>query len=264
MLNEYQEPLRLKNINLNNVGFGKMKEKGNKKIIFMNYNNRPFVFQCPQLQNITLPEKFDNYYKMELSLCEEKTNLLNKFIYDLEKIVVSYVIDNKLYKKSKYFNIIHSSSVSNDLVLPIKILHNDNFETSIYIDSKSAKIEDIKLKSMCKVILEIYAIWINDDGFGIYIRPVVIAIDNMKYKYKVLDDSPASDTCDILDTDVNNIFIKHNELSKDILKEEEKVDTTQIIFTGNDEYDKLNKESDTSDDTELDKCQELEVTSENK
>ena len=59
--------LRLQEINLNKINYVKIKNLDSKKQIYIDYENKPLVFQCPTLLNDNLPKEIDCTY------CESKT-----------------------------------------------------------------------------------------------------------------------------------------------------------------------------------------------
>ena len=69
--------------------------------------------------------------------------------------------------------------------------------------------ENIPELCWCKVLVEFYAIWINKNGFGGYLRPVLMyfkELSKTEYNYHLLDDSEEID--DI--PGVESVFIKQN------------------------------------------------------
>ena len=103
-------------------------------------------------------------------------------------------------------------------MIKIKIIKNDNFETILQVNNKeSICIENIEKDSWVKMILEVYAIWINKNGFGIFLRPILVSFkpfDKIEYNYKFIDDS---DNEDVINTVMDNdsIFLKQDNNNTD-------------------------------------------------
>ena len=67
------------------------------------------------------------------------------------------------------------------------------------------------------MILEVYAIWINKNGFGIFLRPILVSFkpfDKIQYNYKFIEES---DNEDVINTVMDNdsIFMKQDESTND-------------------------------------------------
>ena len=103
-------------------------------------------------------------------------------------------------------------------MIKIKIIKNDNFETILQVNNKETiGIENIKKESWVKMILEVYAIWINKNGFGIFLRPILVSFkpfDKIQYNYKFIEES---DNEDVINTVMDNdsIFMKQDESTND-------------------------------------------------
>ena len=73
-------------------------------------------------------------------------------------------------------------------------------------------VEDIPTNSWVKMILEVYAIWINENGFGLFVRPILISFqikDQLDYNYKLMEDSDEIDNIIHTTNEIDNsIFIK--------------------------------------------------------
>ena len=103
-------------------------------------------------------------------------------------------------------------------MIKIKIIKNDNFETILQVNNKETiSIENIEKDSWVKMILEVYAIWINKNGFGIFLRPILVSFkpfDKIQYNYKFIEES---DNEDVINTVMDNdsIFMKQDESTND-------------------------------------------------
>ena len=106
-------------------------------------------------------------------------------------------------------------------MLRVKIIETADFETLIQLNNKTKiSVQDIPQDAWVKMILEVYAIWINENGFGLFVRPILLSFDlknRLDYNYKLIEDSDEIDN--IIHTTNegdNSIFIKaEGDLSKD-------------------------------------------------
>ena len=122
-------------------------------------------------------------------------------------------------------------------MIRLKIINTNDFETIVQINNKkNIDTENIPQDCWAKVIFEIYAIWINNDGFGIYIRPILISLSpntKTEYNYNLLEDSDDMD--DIINTvNDNSIFIKSEPTEVD--------NSTSVLELPSNENDNYYKE----------------------
>jgi hypothetical protein len=257
------EPLRIQQVNLNNLSYTKIKEEKNKnkKIIYIKYeNNKPLVFQCPPLSNENLPKKITNeYFEIEIPLIAQensKQDKLVEFIQSLDKkIREDAKINAKIWfgENEQTFtqkNLIKESEKCEFGIIKVKIIKTPSFETLLLLDNrKRIPIKDIPVNSWIKMLLEVYSVVINTDTkkFYLFLRPIALSFKEkvgMKYNYKFLEDSASSDE-DIPDSDVNNIFLKQKNINTD--KNET---TSQINFQNLSNLLKVNTSSKFSSDKE--------------
>lgn len=263
-----QDPYRISKLNLENIVYTKIKSNDTKKAIYIKYkdNNRlnPLVFQIPTLYNINSAEKNEQYYSLDIPLeCQkkEKTQPFIKFLNDLdEKILYDAKLNSHRWfdefenETMKYQKIIRKSNddrIKNGM-LRLKIIKTPNFETILQINNKNnININDIPVNSWLKGIIELYAIRVNNDGFDLFIRPILLSFKVRKdYNYQLLDDSGSEDNIDdILDTEYINkdIFIKSNSNLDNNSKEQE---STQLEIPNKSEELNLAEKTSSDDNDE--------------
>ena len=97
----YIDPLKIDNINLNNIIYTKIKNLTNKKIIYIKYNDnlsnneepiknnlKNFVFQTPTLLNIHKPiNNNNNYSEIEISLEGKNNKNINIFTFRMLQLL---------------------------------------------------------------------------------------------------------------------------------------------------------------------------------
>lgn len=222
-------PYKFNQIDVNKIIYSKMKSNKDKKIILIKYeNNNNLVFQTPSLLNIQKNPMVNGVAEIEVALVGKEDILLNNFISFLHKLENKIKEDSqknandwfKLTNENQSINfqkIIRESPKFNKGTLKFKILKNEDFETEILFNEKKVS-DDILLKEKVwtKMLLECYAIWINNNNdFGIYLRPVVISFipkEKEMYNYNLLEDSDDEKLDDIPDTEINsNIYTNINK-----------------------------------------------------
>ena len=227
-----KEPLKISNINLDNIIYTSIKKNNKKKIIYLKYKDKNnkisnFVFQTPTLLNVNKPEINNNYYDIDIPIKCKKSNkesiLINffnkldkKILHDASNYSSSWFedinTDNILYQK-----IIRSptNEIYKNGMINLKIIYTNSFNTILKNEDRIIKINEISDNSWVKMILECYAIIISENGFSLFIRPIIMYFKDIKienYNYKFIEDSECSDNeNEILELESNNIFIKNDE-----------------------------------------------------
>ena len=243
----YQDPLKISSVDFTKMVYPKQKQTQNKKIILikMNEKNRlkNFVFQTPTLLNINKPdnEQSNGYAEIEVAFIGKEQKKVDRFIKFLNELESKLKTD-AIYNASSWFNltgdndtinfqkIVRESSEYKNGTFKLKILKNSDFETILQLDnSKKIKLQDVPENSWCKMILEVYAVWINSNNdFGIFLRPVLISFSAREelYNYRFVESDEEQED-DIPDTEINNnVFVK---LDTDIMSQlTHDEDTTDI------------------------------------
>ena len=261
-------PYRIAEINLNNIEYQEPKVTEKKTIIYLKYRDacglNKFVFQTPTLLNINRTESFTNYDELEIPLYGKdkyKTNLFINFLKNLKK----HIILEAQKHSSDWFN--NSESISykqlireptdddeNKLLkngsLKLKLINTTKFSTLV-INNNSEKMSfsDIEENTWMKMILECFALWVTNDTFGLFLRPILISVSPFeveKYNYLLLDDTESSDD-DIIETELNKTpFIKEDFNSKDIVDNLLTDNTSILEFPEYLHVNNINKEEETS------------------
>jgi hypothetical protein len=271
-----QSPLKINDIDLDKITYTPIKQNKKNKIILLKYKSNTlinFVFQTPSLLYIK-----DNLNEIEIGASS------NNFINFLDKLELKIKQDAKA-NAFKWFNTniktIHFQKIRREHTdyekgcLKLNVIKSDNFETSLYCNNKKTELSQIPVNSLCKIILECYAIWINNNNkFGIYFRPILISFKIKEmYNYNLIDEeSDESEENDIPEqesesdsnqnekknfyaTEINNDNNDNNEdLSKDvntlrnILNENDKEKEEDIFLNNTDQdYNNTLISSDTSE-----------------
>ena len=172
-------PLKIQNINFNNIIYSNLNINDNRKNILFKYNNNEsLIIQTPELINMNKPllknDIFNIYVKLESN--NKKLDYFIKFINNLDDHIKNlnhpYLNNkNKIFKKT-------INNINNDInYFKIKINKNEK----IRILKKRNELYDItelydNLK--VKIIIDFTGIWIKKKNdiyyYGIYLKPLLI------------------------------------------------------------------------------------------
>jgi hypothetical protein len=136
-------------------------------------------------------------------------------------------------------------------ILKLKLIRNNDFETELInnVNGKKIKLslDEVPCDCWCKMLLEVYAIWINtNNDFGIFLRPVLIVFtptEKKQYNYKMIEDSDSDkeDEFEIPDTEINDNINTNIFMSLNNIKQNKNNNTTSVL-----ELDNLKLNSDDS------------------
>jgi len=269
-------PYRISEIDINNICYTDIKVNNKKTIVYLKYNDnnkfKNIVFQTPTFMSLYVPKIKNDIYELDIPLIGKEQHKINKFINFLEsidrKIIKDAKHNNKWFEKfvnvksMKFQRIIREPTDKNNTngIIRLKLLKTNDFETIIQNNSSRVEIEEINKDCWLKCILELYAIWINDNGFGIFIRPVLLNFKpcpKISYNYKLIEDSDDNENAfDVVDTvnniDNSSIFIRsESEITSSILEMPSNINTSETIDFNNDESNNHNNNSDKNSSDEL-------------
>jgi len=259
------KPYRISDIDFDKIIYSPIKMGKNKKVVYLKYDHEKknnLTFQTPSLFNSDELKKKNGFYELDIPLFGKSTNKVDElytFLKDLDKKIIQDGRKNHKtwfngLKNITYKSIIRSSLIKDNIykngVLRIKISDKPNDNTILVNnEGKNISLDDIKPNTHIKMILECYAVWITDNGFGLYLKPILLSLNEIKtvsYKYELLDDSDEEIDIieDVMDTEINptthNTFIQ--EVMDDLNKSDE--ETSHIELPDN---LKIIKEKNTSD-----------------
>ncbi len=258
-------PYRIEEIDLNNIVYTDIKSNNKKVIIYIKYNDnnklKNFVFQTPTIISSNNIQCKNNIFELDVPLiCREqnKTNSFIDFLTSIDKKMVKDAKNNNKWferfshvKTMKYQKIIRSSNEHKNGVIRLKLLRSNEFETIVHLNNNKINIEEIVKDCWLKSILEVYAIWINENGFGLFIRPILLSLKpcmKIAYDYKFVEESEdENNEYEIGDTNIDtSIFVRNeSEITSSVLEMPKR--NSDIDFH-NDNNDNDNNETD-SDET---------------
>jgi CRISPR/Cas system-associated endoribonuclease Cas2 len=251
-------------INLNKIIYSKVNEMNDKKLIHIYYEKpgQKLLFQTPQLLNLFDIQKNDYFNELVLPLhdCNLKVPLFIKLLRDLDlKIIDDARINKNEWFKNKtairYKSLIKNLYTNNSSYKPsneeekcctnglIKLKLTNGIK--ILEDNNEIKLDDLKKNNFIRMIVELYAVWISGDVFGLYLKPVMIE----QIKNKVLnfiDEKEDVTEVNYLETEANSEdeYIDNNQL---VIKDTKK-DTKKDNKKDNKKYKKHSK-TDTSEES---------------
>jgi len=222
-------------IDLSKIIYSKVNEMNDKKLIHIYYEKpgNKLLFQTPQLLNIFDIQKSKYFNELILPLydCNLKVPLFIQLLKDLDLKIIEGAKQNK----NEWFK--NKSSIRYKSL--IKNLHTANSQTNHYTPSKEdekyssngliklkitngvkiiennmdIKIEELVKKNHLRLIIELYGIWVSNDVFGIYLKPVMVEqIENKVMHF--IDEKEDITEVNYLETEANSDdeYIGDNEL----------------------------------------------------
>lgn len=233
--------LRISQIDLNKISYESIRGK-DKKYIPINYDGigNKLIFQTPLLMSNSLPVKNDDYYELDIPLYGKSHRKVDKFVKLLRQLDMKFINDVKQHAKKwfqekskiRYKSIIRDINDNNRIyengLIKIKILPTYN-GTIVIQNGKEIEPNDLVNHSQIRLILEVRALWLSDEGFGLYLKPLVIEQQVIKkYQFSFIEDSDSDS--DILDTEIGpanneeydiNPFIRESDTS--IIQHDKKI-----------------------------------------
>ena len=219
-----------------------METEENNKLIadFMNANNdgnNNFIYDTTDIAKHKFHSSWDSLIPVVLKCFDTKepVEFFHKFLNDAKlnynKWFKNYNFKNKLL----YQKIFRKNGDNN--ILRLKIINNSNFKTILLSNNKNINVNEIPTNCWIRSILEVYAIWINENGFGLFLRPILISFKKEEIeKYNFYEDSDKDNDNDL----ESDIFLKPNNIENN--------NVVNIISTSSsNENNNNNNKSSTSD-----------------
>jgi len=224
-MQSYDIPFKVQDIDFENLVYKDIKSNSKKTVVFLKYKKKNslknLVIQTPTFLNINSPIKNGNHWDLEIPLHGRKNNKVNEFVKFLKKLDEKIIYDARINSSSwfnnfdteeiNYQEIIRTADDSrfSNGMMRLKLIKNTDFQTSIQLNNKEyIDIDKIPRNSWVKMIVEIHAIWINKNGFGLFLKPILISFNPIEInRYKFIEDSE-DEVDDVIDSE--SIFIKSN------------------------------------------------------
>lgn len=196
----YLEPFKLNEIDFEQIVYKRIDENKNKKIIFIKYNDnnvlKNFVFQLPSLNNYNLnfdfPLECNNNEKSEL-LLDFINKLDNKILTDAKNKSSTWFNHINDKNKIKFQKTIYDSNEYKNGIIKLKNINSEEFSTQLLLnDELIIDINRIPTNGTCKIVLECFAVWVDNNTFGLLLRPIIISYKtkyDYNYNYNVLYES---------------------------------------------------------------------------
>jgi hypothetical protein len=222
-MQSYNVPFKISDIDFENIVYKDIKSNSKKTVVFLKYKKKNslknLAIQTPTFLNINSPVKNGNHWNLEVPLHGKKNNKVNDFVKFLKKLDEKIIYDARI-NSSRWFENFDSEEINYQEIIRtvddkrytngmirLKLIKNNDFQTMIQLNNKDyININEVPKNSWVKMIIEIHAIWINKNGFGIFLKPILISFSPIEInRYKFIEDSE-DDVDDVIDSE--SIFIK--------------------------------------------------------
>ena len=265
-MQSYSTPLKLSEIDFDNIVYKDIKSNSKKTVVFLKYRKKNslknFVLQTPTFLNINEPIKNKTHWDLEIPIFGKKEKKVSEFYDFFNKLDDKIIYDARIHS-NKWFGNFDIEEINYQRTIresnnkkfkngtfKVKILNNLEFKTLIQLNnSQKITMDQVPKNSWVKMIFEIQALWINKNGFGIFLKPILISFTPIEMQvYKFLEDSE-DEIEDIIDSE-NDIFMKGssnsvNELESSNLRLQDSLDVnTKLKYSSTSSDNK----SDTSSD----------------
>jgi len=197
-------PFNVKDINFDNI---KYIPSGNGKSVMLRYlhNNKQnkFFIQTPELvlSSIESDNNITTLYFDLKSLNSNRISSFINFLINLDKTIIQNARANKDWFSSnniKFKGLIRYNN-STEPYLKLKVKSSSIYKLRVTSDRQSEKcvFSDLKPNMKVKMIIDVNGLWINNNGFGIYLKPFIIDI---RETYDLILNNSSEE--DIVDTEI--------------------------------------------------------------
>ena len=216
---EENKILLINQIDLNKIIYSKVNEMNDKKLVHIYYEKvgQKLLFQTPQLLNIFELQKSQYFNELILPLydCNLKVPLLINFLKNLD----NKVVDDARKNKNEWFK--NKPSIKYKSLIKNLYLENNNLSDErkyasngliklkitngikIIENGNEINLDALKKNNFLRMILELHAVWISGDVFGIYLKPIMIEqIQNKIINF--IDDKEDATEVNYLETEANS------------------------------------------------------------
>tara|TARA_B100000424_G_C22892196_1_gene474616 strand:+ start:310 stop:1137 length:828 start_codon:yes stop_codon:yes gene_type:complete len=227
-MQSYSLPFKIEDIDFDNIVYKNIKSNSKKTVVFLKYKKKNqlknLVIQTPSFFNVnSAMSNNTNHYDLDIPLHGKRNDKVNNFVKFLKDLDKKIILDAKI-NSSAWFSKVDTDELNyqetirtsedkkfTNGMIRIKIIKNDDFQTILQLNNQtSIQPEDIPVNSWVKMILEVQAIWINSNGFGLFIKPILVSFIPIEIKkYKFIEDSE-DEVDDVID-DNSSIFLNAQE-----------------------------------------------------
>jgi hypothetical protein len=161
-----------------------------------------------------------------ISKTKDKSKKLLTFLNNLDNKIKNYCIENQLVAKNTYYKKILRTDSQDPIYkngyIRLKILKDDN-STLILKNKTECTLSDIKYHDNVTCVIDLFAIWVTNESYGVYIKPIIISAKEKISKISLLRED--SDDDNIIDTDEN----KEEETTEQVLQYKEEEEEEQVL-----------------------------------
>lgn len=154
----------------------KINLKKMKKYVKIRYNNSKLMLNTPLLRvsSINIGKKISSI-SLSINNENEKEYKFGKKMVDLDKFIFNCAKENRNWFEEENYNYI---GLINENEITFKFRESDNIK--IRCNGENIDIKELKKNYLVKVIFDVSGIFINNNKFGIYLKPYLFDI-NVEY-----------------------------------------------------------------------------------
>ena len=232
-----KNPFNIRDIKLDKIIFSKASLNENSKNIYLKYNNNGklsrFLIQTTELEIKDIQASTNDVTIILVNLKSNNNKKLNNFvnfIYKLDNHIIETGKSNPewFYSNNVKFKGLIRQDADCDipyLKLKIKNYMLKNLQVTYDKQSEKKSFKDLKKHDNIKLVLDIFGLWVNKNGFGLYLKPVLIDIrdSNELTFYESSEDNDIIDTeknIDALETPLNLMIESPTKISMTEINDE--------------------------------------------
>ena len=208
-------PLKLNQVDFTKIGYSHVSKNGKNNVFIKYFDNtsNDFLIQTPELICVEPPVLNGDIVELLIGLDENDNNYVNyfiKFMKDLDLAMINLGQEHTEWFNSSninFRNTIRSSVEYPDGILKLKVKSNTLLKSiKVTNNHQEEEIDLFSIKNKCnvKMVLNVYGLWIKDNNYGLYLKPVLMDFRQMPQEIEFIEDSDSDNMDDILDTEFDN------------------------------------------------------------
>lgn len=159
--------------NFNKLIYNKVSFKRMSKYVRIRYNNSKLMLKTPLLRvsSVKIGEKL-SLIKLKINNDNENEFKFGENVVNLDKYILNSVKENRDWFKGDNYNYVGLIE-NNEIVFKFK----DSDNVKIKCNGESINIKELKENYLVRVIFDVSGVYINNNKFGVYLKPNIFDID---------------------------------------------------------------------------------------